>query len=58
MDFDFDGFISIEDLKIFLSRVLEIREILDTKLERLFKLIDHSKSGKIQIEDIRRLIED
>jgi Ca2+-binding EF-hand superfamily protein len=47
MDFDFDGFISIEDLKTFLVQVLEIREIVETKLERLFKLLDYSKSGKI-----------
>lgn len=42
VDSDFDGFISLDDLKRFLIKVFKIHEetIELTKLERLFKLLD------------------
>lgn len=48
-DKDFDGFISKEDLKQGLINNVNVQrhEITDTKLERLYKLIDTFKTGKI-----------
>lgn len=48
-DKDFDGFINKNDLKWALVNILKIKEeeILPTKVDRLFRLIDFYKTGKI-----------
>lgn len=48
-DLDFDGFISKADLKSGLISILKVREeeILPTKLDRLFKLLDFYKTNSI-----------
>ena len=52
-DRDFDGFVSKDDLKSSLVDVLEINPamIQPTKLDRLFRLMDFFKTGKIQTSD-------
>ncbi|KAL4471529.1 hypothetical protein ABPG74_008422 [Tetrahymena malaccensis] len=57
IDCDFDGFISINDLKKFLSRDFKIREehLDSTKLDRLFKLFDQYKKGYIQKHDFAKI---
>ena len=57
-DRDFDGRISKADLKWGLINILEIKseEILPTKLDRLFKLIDFYKTNSIQLSDFQRLL--
>lgn len=52
-DRDFDGFISVSDLRQGLLTNLSIPEyqITDTKLERLYRLLDTFKTGKIQLTD-------
>lgn len=49
MDIDFDGFISNNDLKVFLNTILKYQlEDLDSiKIERLFKMMDRMKRGFI-----------
>ncbi len=50
IDADFDGKISIPDLRKFLIEVLKIESdstVQNTKMERLYRIIDQSKSGKI-----------
>jgi Ca2+-binding EF-hand superfamily protein len=50
IDADFDGIISIPDLKKFIIEVLKYESeasFQNTKLERLYRIIDQSKSGKI-----------
>jgi Ca2+-binding EF-hand superfamily protein len=56
-DHDFDGIVSKSDLKWVLVEILKIEpaEIQPTKLERLFRLLDFYKTGKIQLSDIVRL---
>ena len=56
LDCDFDGIISIDDLRSFLSKNLDQKEIKETKIERLYKLLDQNKSGKVQIADIKKLV--
>jgi Ca2+-binding EF-hand superfamily protein len=48
-DKDFDGFIMKEDLRWALMNLLKVKEeeILPTKLDRLFRLLDFYKTGKI-----------
>jgi len=57
-DKDFDGFISKQDLKRSLLDILEIdaASVLPTKLDRLFRLMDFFKSGKVQVSDFQRLV--
>ncbi len=57
LDQDFDGQISLQDLRIFLSQVLKVKdsEIISTKLERLFKILDITKSGKIFQSDFESM---
>ncbi len=59
-DRDFDGKVSKEDLKWALINILKVEEeeILPTKLERLFRLMDFYKTGSIQLSDVQRLVED
>lgn len=48
-DKDFDGFISQDDLKkgLLNNLVVPEHEIKDTKIERLYRLLDSFKTGKI-----------
>lgn len=48
-DKDFDGFINKQDLRWGLINILKIKEeeILPTKVDRLFRLIDFYKTGNI-----------
>jgi len=59
-DKDFDGFVNKSDLRWGLVDVLKIKEeeIYPTKLDRLFRLLDFYKTGKIQPSDFQRLIND
>lgn len=59
-DRDFDGHISIEDLKWVIINIIKSgdkKTIGGSQLERLFKLLDFHKSGRIQKCDIQRLVE-
>ncbi len=58
-DHDFDGIVSKADLKWVLIHILkyEPSEIQPTKLERLYRLMDFYKTGKVQLSDIVRLID-
>ena len=48
VDIDFDGNISKEDIRQFLSRSLKMEyEQTDPRLDRLFKLLDQYKRGYI-----------
>ncbi len=59
-DKDFDGYVNKTDLKWALINILKIKEeeILPTKLDRLFRLLDFYKTGQIQPSDFMRLITD
>ena len=51
---DFDGAITIKDLKQFLNEVLGYSndKLIDSKIERLFKVLDVTKTGKIFQTDL------
>ena len=57
-DKDFDGFISKKDLRECLTDILEInpKQIQQTKLDRLFRLMDFFKTGLVQVSDFQRLV--
>ena len=57
-DRDFDGSINKEDLRWSLQNILSIKSenILPTKLDRLFKLMDFYKTNSIQVSDFQRLL--
>lgn len=59
-DRDFDGFVKKEDLRWGIINILKVKEeeILPTKLDRLFRLIDFYKTGQIQPSDFQRLHSD
>lgn len=59
-DVDFDGTISKKDLKQFLIKLprIELKEITDPKIDRLFKLLDRYKRGHIQLEDFLQIFSD
>lgn len=52
-DRDFDGVVSKVDLRASLLALLRLKEedILPTKLDRLFRLMDFYKTGSIQLSD-------
>jgi hypothetical protein len=54
-DFDFDGFIGMEDLKKTLVQYFEqdIDKLKAVQMERLFKLLDQHKTAAISISDIQ-----
>jgi hypothetical protein len=56
-DKDFDGFISSDDLKKGLINNLNVplNQIVESKMERLYRLLDTFKTGKIQLSDFQRL---
>ena len=57
-DKDFDGFISKQDLRESLTDILEInpKSVQQTKLDRLFRLMDFFKTGLVQVSDFQRLV--
>lgn len=57
VDYDFDGTISRKDLGEFLHKVLKYQkhELIESRIERTFKLLDHYKRGYVQLEDFKRL---
>ncbi len=57
IDQDFDGNISREDLRGFMIEALkyEASEIAETKMSRLHKIMDVSKSGKIFLSDFEAM---
>jgi len=57
IDHDFDRSISVEDLRKFLVEKLKVdlSEIQNFKLERLHKIMDTSKTGKIFLSDFEQL---
>mmetsp|Transcript_28903 Transcript_28903/g.27806 ORF Transcript_28903/g.27806 Transcript_28903/m.27806 type:complete len:158 (+) Transcript_28903:3046-3519(+) len=56
MDSDFDGYISKEDLRVFLESILEVRELTPVRLDRIYRVLDQNKSGNLVISDLRYLI--
>ena len=58
-DLDFDGFVGKEDLRGALINILKIPRdtIINSKVDRLFRLLDQYKTNSIQLADFRRLIE-
>lgn len=60
VDKDFDGFINKNDLKTFLLEVLKFQEndLTNTRLDRLFKLMDQFKRGCVQFIDFKRLLQE
>lgn len=57
---DFDGNISKQDLKNFLTNVMRMssNEANDPLIDRTFKLLDRYKRGYIQSEDFKAIFED
>lgn len=57
-DKDFDGVVNKDDLRQSLVSILEIKadQILPTKLDRLFRLMDFYKTNQIQLSDFQRLV--
>jgi len=55
MDVDFDGCISKTDLKNFIKDVLEEKFLPETKLERIFAILDVGKSGRIFKNDFESI---
>ena len=58
IDKDFDGFINKNDIQNYLKDVMkfEDKEITETRLNRLFKLMDQFKRNKVSLEDFRRFV--
>ena len=58
MDRDFDGEISKKDIKLFITEIFKIEEkiLTDAKINRIFKLMDQFKRGKITLMDFKRFI--
>lgn len=57
IDSDFDGALSPQDLNGFLQNSLKVDvNLYQSNLQRLFKLFDASKSGKIHIFDFEGLL--
>ena len=59
-DKDYDGEISKGDIKTFMLDILKIEEkvVTEGKLNRLFKLMDQFKRGKITLMDFKRFLEE
>lgn len=57
-DRDFDGAINKEDLRWALLNIMQVKpeQIMPTKLDRLFKLMDFYKNNTIQVSDFQRLM--
>jgi Ca2+-binding EF-hand superfamily protein len=59
-DHDFDGLISMDDMKTSLTKLIKIRaeELNEPRMDRLFKLLSFYKTETIQPSDFARLIKD
>ena len=59
-DSDFDGIISKEDLKSTLISIFKLpaQECTSSRIDRLYKLIDHFKRNSIQLSDFKLLFEE
>ena len=59
-DKDFDGEISKGDIKLFMMDILKIEEkiVTEARLNRLFKLMDQFKRGRITLMDFRRFLDE
>lgn len=59
-DQDFDGLISKEDMAISIQKFLKVRpeEILNSRMDRLFRILSFYKTEQIQPSDFERLIND
>ena len=59
-DKDFDGEISKSDIRLFITDILKIenKEVTNAKLNRVFKLMDQFKRGKITLLDFRRFLDE
>lgn len=59
-DKDFDGEISKGDIKLFIIDILKVEDklITEARLNRLFKLMDQFKRGRITLMDFRRFLEE
>jgi len=54
MDSDSDGTVSMADLEKFLKQTLQINQQIDqTKMDRLYRMLDIQKTGFIELSDIR-----
>ncbi len=58
LDADFDGAVGKTDLLRFINEILEfpIEEVTQSRVSRLFKLLDVYKRGRIQLSDITALL--
>jgi Ca2+-binding EF-hand superfamily protein len=60
LDRDFDGIISKNDLRHGLITILQFeeKEVLDLRIDRLYKLLDTYKRNSVQISDFKALFEE
>jgi len=59
-DQDFDGLISKSDMAISIQKYLKVRpeEILNSRMDRLFRILSFYKTEQIQPSDFERLVND
>lgn len=59
-DLDFDGEMNQKDLERFLREVVKVpnEEINPQRLDRLYKIMDVFKRGKLQISDFKAAVEE
>ncbi|KAM3134464.1 hypothetical protein pb186bvf_013430 [Paramecium bursaria] len=59
-DKDFDGQINKIDLRTFIKDILKVeeKEITEAKINRLFKIMDQYKRGRITLMDFRRFVQE
>lgn len=58
VDSDFDGIISASDISNFLNQILNIQliDLTTIRVDRLLKLMDTWKRGKVMASDFKRII--
>ena len=57
-DRDFDGVLSKNDLRESLESILKLENILPSKIDRLYKLLDAFKRDSVQLADFKSVFED
>jgi Ca2+-binding EF-hand superfamily protein len=57
-DRDFDGVLSKKDLRESLESILKLENILPSKIDRLYKLLDAFKRDSVQLADFKSIFED
>ena len=57
-DRDFDGLVSQQDLMLSLKTLLEVPsdQLVEAKVERLFRLLDTFKAGVVQLSDFQKIV--